>query len=246
MRKEIVYLAGKIDKNDWRRHFVGDNAGLCGQNERSSRKEMTEDILRDAFVVDTLHSSVFFDYTGPFFFDCDHGCSHGPSTHGVASGCGSVTSTDLDKTERQYVLNNSERQIRKSTLFFAYIENYDAFGTLVEIGIARALKKRIFLAFGTWLSGQLIKKRVTDIQSSAGGYDISGCESPTIGHDLWFAAHASTIVRYYIDENDVVDAFLCMYTSQSYSVFQRGDKIESCLQKTPDGCLTSLGELKIV
>jgi len=63
-----VYIAGKVAKLDFRHDLV---PGL-----RDWRRENGSLECRD------------FIYVGPFFNSCDHGCMHGPGSHGVVGGHG--------------------------------------------------------------------------------------------------------------------------------------------------------------
>ena len=136
--RPAVYLAGKIDMNDWR-HVA---APRCGEawtyaiNDRASPEPLPPwPVLRQA-----IHGVM--DYTGPFFISCDHGCFHGPGSHGAGQeGC-----TALDKEEtRAHVLRQCEVSIGRSDLVFAWLDTTTAYGTLVEIGFARAARKSILI-----------------------------------------------------------------------------------------------------
>jgi len=68
MPRRKLYLAGKVEKNCWRHSLVNklreadwDNAPLLAAVEIGGET---------------------FDYVGPFFVSCDHGCYHGDGTHG--------------------------------------------------------------------------------------------------------------------------------------------------------------------
>jgi nucleoside 2-deoxyribosyltransferase len=81
-------------------------------------------------------------YTGPMFQSCDHGCSHGPNTHGATAGC------DGGATQKQILIRNNHA-IDNADLVFAYITHADCYGTLIEIGQAAVLGKRVVVAFAT-------------------------------------------------------------------------------------------------
>jgi hypothetical protein len=110
-----VYLAGKISKNDWRHELVpglrnhawGDGDLDCGK----------------------------FIYTGPFFVGCDHGCFHGPDTHGShADGCiGGGVDGPSSWTE---VVQRCRRGVISADLLIVYAESLDCIGSMVELGIA--------------------------------------------------------------------------------------------------------------
>ena len=146
-----VYLAGKIGKNDWRTEIVGGHAGL------------DDAALAEGWP--TLVGAVLgrHDYVGPYFVACDHGCAHGRDTHGVSNdrvGCGAES-----RNPRGLVVERCLLAVERANLVFAWVDSVTAYGTLFELGYARALKKPIVVAH------------------PRGFYDAS---------DLWFARAAST------------------------------------------------------
>lgn len=123
-----LYLAGKIGKNDWRHKLVPRlrdhewNSGPIGTNT--------------------------FNYVGPFFVACDHGCRHGPNLHGaVGDECGPNV-TQLE------VIANNNAGLDAADLVFAYITASDCYGTLIEIGWALKSRKRVVLAFAPGIQAQ--------------------------------------------------------------------------------------------
>lgn len=121
-----VYLAGKISKNDWRHKLV---PGLRGHSW-----ELGPIATHD------------FTYAGPFFQSCDHGCLHGPSTHGMGAGVGTckedITYSPTD------IIRENDAALLSANLVFVYISATDCHGTMVEIGLASAqLFTRIVVAF---------------------------------------------------------------------------------------------------
>lgn len=121
--KPNVYLAGKIGKNDWRHPLIP------GLRERTWSNGP---IITPAY-----------QYFGPFFVSCSHGCQHGPNQHGAIGRedcCESIIT-------RQQTIENNKAAIDKANLIFAYITATDCHGTLFEIGYASSLGKRIIVAF---------------------------------------------------------------------------------------------------
>jgi hypothetical protein len=124
------YAIGKILKNGWRNAF-----GIAMPNS-------WEEYLLAAPVATNLQD---FSYTGPFFVRCDHGCSHGNESHATSSIC------EGNGFRPNQVYRRSELQIRQAGFVVAWIgvgdEGFEtAYGSLVEIGIARSLGKPILLA----------------------------------------------------------------------------------------------------
>ncbi len=147
-----IYLAGKISKGDWRHKIIkglrGTFAGTCGG--RCDATPMAQ--------WPVLPGAVFgLDYTGPYFVSDDHGCFHGHNSHGMGA---EFDEMDEDSGERTpgYVYGSDfpSRQsavvdwcmdaIKRSDIVFAWLECTTCYGTLAEIGYARALNKTIWLA----------------------------------------------------------------------------------------------------
>lgn len=158
-----IYLAGKIKKNCWRHRIVD---GLRDHRFYSGP------LMNDTFV-----------YQGPFFVGCDHGCSHGDSTHGAMPEDGWNTCTGADYLGRfnfrqLEVVNRCLNGIVKSDLVFAFIDSTDCFGTLFELGFARAHGIPTFVAF------------------AAG---VASADT----NDMWFASSQSLVVHYDTAEQDL-------------------------------------------
>lgn len=142
----IVYLAGKIYKNDWRHAVVDGLSNFCSET-------MYEDPTREWPV---LHRSIKnkISYSGPYFIGCDHGCSHGKGTHGYDVGCmgSSFNQNEFDGDyntryeRRQHVVKQCKNAIDRSDYVFAWLDDLTAFGTLFEIGYAIAKEKRVCFA----------------------------------------------------------------------------------------------------
>lgn len=124
-----VYLAGKIEKLDWRH-------GLF--NIRSIESELTpEGLLRP---IDPPPMKGRFVYAGPYFTSCDHGCSHGEGSHGL-----STESACSGNPTRPNVVKTCLHMIDAADVVFAWIDDPMAYGTIAEIGYAVAKGKRVFV-----------------------------------------------------------------------------------------------------
>lgn len=128
MKPPRLYLAGKIGKNDWRHKLVP------GLREREWKNGP----------IITLN----FEYVGPFFKACDHGCFHGSNTHGAFNDEGCSASGDVPYSQRD-IKDNNNAAMDSADLIFVYINAPDCYGTLVEIGRATAqnFRARIVIAF---------------------------------------------------------------------------------------------------
>jgi hypothetical protein len=139
----VVYLAGKIGKNDWRHELV-EELRSYGSNELYEDPTKEWPILPNAI-------EGGFSYSGPFFIACDHGCSHGENTHGYDEGCLGPAFYDeikrRDNTQRKvHIAEQCRKALERSDYVFAWIDDLTAYGTLFELGYAKALGKKIFLA----------------------------------------------------------------------------------------------------
>ncbi|MCX7143976.1 MAG: hypothetical protein NT123_23620 [Proteobacteria bacterium] len=116
-----LYLAGKIGQNDWRHALIPG--------------------LRDHSWADGPLDAVAFEYVGPFFVACDHGCFHGPNGHGMRNGCAPIGFA------HKRIIRLNLAAIHNADLVFAYITSSDCYGTLFELGWAARGGKRIVIAF---------------------------------------------------------------------------------------------------
>ncbi|MBG0797561.1 nucleoside 2-deoxyribosyltransferase [Methylocystis sp. L43] len=178
-RKPRLYLAGKISRSGWRDDLLN---GRCGYSQ--SRANFAVDARGEALHVRDPYHEVDcgdFAYVGPFFEDFGHGAAHGPGTHGAIAEypleeeLATVSVKERSdaiaalKALRAFVFNANMSAIERADAIFAYVDELDCFGTLVELGHAFALAKPIFICLGPSLS-----------EAEKG--------------DLWFALEAATMV----------------------------------------------------
>ena len=84
-----------------------------------------------------------FLYGGPFFVSCDHGCAHRPGWHGNGQNCGE------EPPSYAAIFKVNMERIDNADVMFAFINEIDCHGTLVELGLAaRRRKPRVALTFG--------------------------------------------------------------------------------------------------
>lgn len=130
----FVYLAGKIKQNGWRESIVGYRCGgLYGDTDIN--------IVR--YKVKYNDNTII---TGPWFFACDHGCYHGENSHGVGIQCPNGCYGENTLNEDQ-VYDICTKQINNSNVIFAYIDDNTCYGSLWEIGYAKAKGKHIVIVF---------------------------------------------------------------------------------------------------
>lgn len=138
--KPTIYFAGKIAKRNWRAEILGSRAGSHNDAETNM------DCLFDP-KVDLREDHGSFWYGGPFFISCDHGCAHGPGRHAASGSCYD-DGHDRLLSWRPKIWAANRALIERADRVFAYIDETDCFGTLIELGYAAALKKPLRVVFG--------------------------------------------------------------------------------------------------
>lgn len=149
---------------------------------RSYRTEFTNGHQR--IVVGS--NGAVFSYSGPFYTKITDEYDHDYSAHD------SPLSENYDHNHN--VVRRDFEEIRNSKMLFALFTDTEAHGTLVEIGVAHALKKRVVIAFV--------------------GDDVSN-----LAKELWFSAACAEKV---ITSNSIEDALdqLYAYIAVNYPVQQ--------------------------
>lgn len=133
-----IYLAGKISKDDWRHDIVSGLRGAWPDDCYSWAPTETWPTLKNAALGT-------FDYLGPHFVSDDHGCGHGPSTHGCGRD-GEVCALPDVAPNRSQVRDLCLEAIDTADIVFAWLNDVTAYGTLVELGYAKGRGKRIIIA----------------------------------------------------------------------------------------------------
>ena len=164
-KKSNVYLAGKVRQHCWRHSLV--------------------DGLRNHHWDDGVLPQPLFNYVGPFFVSCDHGCFHNKNSHGALAregdwlcpGRGELAEFDFP---RQEIAALCLRAINRANLVFCYIDAADCHGTLFEIGYAHARNVPVVITFAP---GMATAK----------------------SNDFWFACAKAVWVVYNVAERDLPD-----------------------------------------
>ena len=161
-----VYFAGKISKHNWR-------------NELLEESRIEEDST--PYIIDNK-----FEYCGPYFISCDHGCYHGKNTHGRMSGdyslCDEYSESRINTIQRCY------KWIDEADIVFCWIDDLTAYGTFAEIGYASAKKKKIYIA----CSKEIQKESI----------------------DIWFPLLSSNVLVYEDNINKAWDNFLIWHQEE--------------------------------
>lgn len=175
MTNKRIYLAGKISKGDWREtlvsrtewpvgveYSIGNGDEIPGGRGIAAYGACGSDSRIGAWPI--LENSVLgiFDYVGPYFIGCDHGCFHGNNKHGsIDTAYGwDEDCEDSEGAEQEQIEQAPEavtidqfmvralclHALKKADVVFAWIDSADAFGTFTELGYAVALGKEILIA----------------------------------------------------------------------------------------------------
>lgn len=131
-----LYLAGKIDKNDWRHSLLP----LRGAWDHYAYPDTPPPWPEIKF------ADIPATYVGPYFAGCDHGCTHGNSGHAASPG-----GCYRDLPGRETVPARCYAAIDKCDLFIAWLDDLTAYGTLVEIGYAKARGKHVVIGSPKWI-----------------------------------------------------------------------------------------------
>lgn len=143
-KRTVVYFAGKIGQNDWRHRLIPPLRGTLIPGE--------QDLFNPDLVIPCPNEGgVGFDYGGPFFVSCDHGCFHGPHSHGVGivsneGADDAIPQNDL-AVRRQMIFAVNSQRLQRADQVFAYLESADCYGTLIELGMAAAHRIPITIGF---------------------------------------------------------------------------------------------------
>jgi hypothetical protein len=134
-----IYLAGKISKNCWRKQLVPD--------------------LRDMRWADGPLDCVSFNYVGPFFVGCDHGCYHGSNTHGnlpLMGTCNEINGTAefLRRLHQENLRKTCMKAIDDCDILFAYIDEHKCYGTISEIEYAVNINKIVIVNFAPSIASE--------------------------------------------------------------------------------------------
>ena len=180
-----IYLAGKISKYNWRNKILKD-----------SRIDETNTpyILEEGF-----------EYVGPYFLSCDHGCYHGYKTHGRRICSTSICSDDYKNETREKTISKCYEWIDNTDILFCWIDDITAYGTFTEIGYASAKKKIIYIA-----CDKKIEKSSLDIWFPLLSSDVLTYEDNI--EDAW-----ENFVKWH--NNGMVESFHKIYTPISESQF---------------------------
>jgi nucleoside 2-deoxyribosyltransferase len=184
-QKLAVYMAGSMRRGeDWRGLGITDRErGICANNEAT---------------IETWRAAAYEDkdfiYVGPFATSCDHGCAHG-SAH-MAFSC-----SDED-TPRSKLFAACVDAISRCDIFAAYINRPQLFGTFAEIGIAKAMGKKIWIG----IDPQILHFKTIEHMRSRDPVMLYSHD-----HDMWFLATIADYVFYghHLDAVRVLRRYIC-------------------------------------
>jgi hypothetical protein len=129
-----VYLAGKISRDDWRQDLIPDIEIEALDEEHHK----TWPILNKAIL--GKH-----DYVGPYFIGGNHGSFHSNNSHGVGASSSKKDLREFGGVSVKEVVRLCFQAIDQANMVFAWLDSPSAYGTLVEIGYAKAAGKTIVI-----------------------------------------------------------------------------------------------------
>lgn len=151
----FIYLAGKVGPKCWRREIVGDSLARWDRSPNDCPWQMSdEDGNAGIAPMDDwpiLMGAIFGQhaYTGPFFIDCLAGnhckgqCWYGDDNHGI--GATEKTTEGHGLTVARMIPHLCAGAIGASDVLFACVDSPDCYGTIAEIGYAKALGKLVWI-----------------------------------------------------------------------------------------------------
>lgn len=170
-----VYMAGSMRSGDgWRQLGVtAQKRGGDANNEATPEtwREARHDFMR--FSAGGIGRN--FTYCGPFATSCDHGCAHGEAHLALACSGGS----------RASLLAACVDGIDFCDIFAAYIDRQNLFGTFAEIGMAKALGKKIWLG---------VDPEVLEFRAIGWGQEEATIKRHD--HDMWFLCEMADRIEY--------------------------------------------------
>lgn len=156
-----VYLAGKITpytrngEDDWRFSIVQGLEDILGASWKTDHR-----VVNGAWAIMQKAILHRFDYAGPFFTNIGdisggHGgplvFPHGLDIEFSSENARRPHSIDIElsneKARRQYIAELCFRGIQHADLIFAWVDDTTCYGTIFELGLARALNKDIEIAY---------------------------------------------------------------------------------------------------
>ena len=155
-----IYLAGKIDKSDWRHQVV-------------------PELRRHEAYLETIDTNEFI-YVGPFFKSCDHGCFHTDGSHGLLG-----QNQKLRRLAQIQVRNACFEAVKNCDIFFLYINHPEAFGSLVEVGWAQAFNKKVVVIYAPGIASPYSNDYwFSSITADRTVYGVEACDVRRIIYDV--------------------------------------------------------------
>jgi hypothetical protein len=137
-----IYFAGKITRNGWRHSIIPElRSAWWGARIDTADPSDIEPVEFEICDKRLL-------YVGPYFVGCDHGCFHGPESHGII-GKNLPVDDRIEAPERYAVFNRCIHWLSSAHVVFAHIETQDAQGSMFELGWAHCQNIPTFINFTT-------------------------------------------------------------------------------------------------
>lgn len=192
---KTFYLAGKITGTHWRDEIVPEwseenHSSTYSQAFCEYDWDKTWSVVPNAVAV---LNGIRLHYAGPWWRDVmgGHGVSHDSSSpHGYSSNLelyehdGELFAPSEEEIDsrREEVGRAIATAICSSDLFFAWIDSADCYGTLVEIGYAKALGKVVVVATSSDLPASIADEMWLAVEA---GYRITAETPAAAWHEFW-------------------------------------------------------------
>ncbi len=213
-----IYLAGKIGSYDWRHELVPGLSGAYGYNDPEEMIGGHEAPMIDWDEMPMKHG---LTYVGPFFASCDHSCTHSTGYHAWNDGC-------LQSPVETFAWRTAQlcrKAIEECDVFFAWMgDGETAYGTLVEIGIASTLNKKVFLSWPPAEKCQFCTEGCYDDSQCTLSEFGCGCQCMCKRNELWFAAQQAHMNLYADNPIAAFDTYMGRYMDQ----LKMGETLKNC------------------
>ncbi len=138
------YLAGKFEKPDWRSRLIEDWPGTFGSMNPEGN---TDDWASKQSFLNVKRENggreFQIQYTGPFCVRVNDESNEGRPHNYPTTTKKTNDGREYLSVDHSVVKNNCLSAISRADLIFAWIDSWDCFGTLTEIGYASAFQDKI-------------------------------------------------------------------------------------------------------
>jgi hypothetical protein len=236
------YLAGKITGTNWRDEIVkgwSDSSSECYADAFFSEPDDFWDLAPNAVQA----CGIKLHYCGPWWKDleCGHGRpsnNSGPHAYGYSIGGLDEYAMRRYAANRKTVADNVARMVSAADMVFAWIDSADCYGTIFEIGYAKALKKVVVVGVDNKFQSQACEMWL----AFEGCYCVSGDSASDAWDEFWdlvaFEDKPSLAVGYPITSGPLIEAIRdSMNHADESDLDALVDALRAVHEVTQHGCL---------